>query len=78
MTYEELNIDPRFHRHIVGKSGANGMFGTSSYRSPDSGKRVFIVKKCRSLVHNSLYVLVPMMSCPHHMRALLSNNESYC
>jgi len=23
MTYVELNIDPKFHRHIVGRSGTN-------------------------------------------------------
>jgi ribosomal protein S3 len=24
MTYKELNIDPKYHPHIIGKQGANG------------------------------------------------------
>jgi len=25
MAYVELKIDPKYHRHIIGRSGANGM-----------------------------------------------------
>jgi len=26
MTFAELNIDPKFHRHIVGRNGANSQY----------------------------------------------------
>jgi len=33
MAFVELKIDPKYHRHIIGRSGANGMFIIDSHSS---------------------------------------------
>lgn len=37
MDYVEISIDHKFHRHLIGKSGANSEWGWTGHVNPSTG-----------------------------------------